>query len=142
MRVAGLGDRERALVGLRLAPFDPRVEGAEQELDRALLHAGLVQQRGERRAAPLRGANRLREPRLAHRTRLEQRAAVAGALEGDRPVHARSRTKVIEGERERAVHRTANLQAERVRVDRRDVVVDQQVMQPGRRDRVPQRLER
>ena len=140
--VLGLGDRHRALVRLWDASLDAAVERAEEHLDRVRARARLLEQRLEGGASPLRRPDRLGEPRLAQRTRLEQRAAVAGALEGDWLGDPGSRTDGVEGQGERPLHRPGDLQAEGVRVDRRDVVVDQEVMEARRSDVVPQRLER
>ena len=141
-RVAGLADRERALVGLRYPALDAAVEGAEEKLDPRVLRARLLEQRSEWRACPFRRAHRLGEPRLAERARLQQCPAVAGALEGDRLLHARTLPKLVEGEAQGALHRAADHELEAVRVDRRDVVVDQEVVQARGRDRMPQGLER
>jgi hypothetical protein len=140
--LAGVLDRQRPFVALSLASLDALVESTEEELDCVVAHAGLFEQRGERGAAPLCRANGLGQPWLAHRTGLEQGAAVAGALEGDRLLHPLPLPQGIEGKRQWAFHSPCDLQAEARGVDRRDVVVDQEVVQARRGDRVPQRLER
>jgi hypothetical protein len=140
--VPRLRDRQRTLVGLRHVPFDAPVQRAEEHLDRALTGTGLGQQGGERRPAPLRRPHRLRQPGLALRARLEERAAVAGALERHGLGGTVALLQVIEGESDRALDRPTDLQAEAVRVHRGDVVVDEEVVEPRRRDVVPQRLER
>ena len=60
-----------------------------------------LEERRERRAGPLGGADRLDEPGLADRPRLESGAAVAGALERHRQRCARARAEVVQRERER-----------------------------------------
>ena len=138
----GVGRRYGALVALLGAALHAAVEPAEQHLHGLRAQAGLGQQRRERRARPLRGAHGLGQPGLADRPRLEQRAAVAGALEGHRQRHPLARPQLVEREAERALHRAADLEPEGGRVHDRDVVVDQQVVQPGRREVVAQGLER
>src|SRR6185503_6650086 len=124
------------------ATLDAAVERAEQNLDGVRARPNLVEQRLQRRAAPFRGAHRLGEPGLTDRTRLQQGAAVAGAFECDGLGDTRPFTEGIEGERGRPFHGTGYLQVVSLRVNRRDVVVDEQVVEPGRRDVVPQRFER
>ncbi len=71
---------QAALEGLFLPALDAAVEPGEEHLDRAVGHAGLLQQRAQRRASPASGADCLEQPRLADGPRFQTGAAVAGAL--------------------------------------------------------------
>ena len=57
-----LGEREAARVVLLDPALDPVVEPGEDDLDRALADAGLLEQRAQRHPAP---ARRCRPPRAA-----------------------------------------------------------------------------
>ena len=63
-----LVERQAALVGVLDLALDAAVEAGEEHLDGAVLDAGFLEQRRERRAGPLGVADRLLEPRLAQRT--------------------------------------------------------------------------
>ena len=134
--------RQAPLVRVLDVALDPAVEAGENDLARRRGHACLLEDRRERRARPLGGADRLAQPRLAERARREQRTAVAGALErhGQRP--CRPGLQFVQRERQRPLDQPADVEAPGRGIDRGDVEVDQQVVQPGRRDRVPQRLKR
>jgi hypothetical protein len=134
-----LVEGEAALVVLVLAALDTAIEPAEEHLDGAV-RARLLEQAAQRDAGPLRGPDGLQQPRLAERAGGEQRAAVACALERDGARDGGPRAQVVERQRELAA--AADLQAPRRRIDDRDVVVDQQVVQPGGRDVVGECLER
>ena len=56
--------------------------------------------------------------------------------------HGRRAPQLVERQHHRTLHRAADLEPPRRRVDRRDVVVDEQVVQADRRDRPAQRLQR
>ena len=137
-----LRQRQRALEGLPHAALQSVVEPAEQRLHGLGPDPGLVQEPAKRRSGPLGGSDRAGQPGLAHGTGLEQRPPVAGALEGHRQAHPLARAEVVQRQGERSVDRAAHLQPERVRLDGGDVVVDQQVVQPDRGDRVLERLQR
>ena len=140
--LAGVPERQRALVGLGPAALQSAVEAGEQRLHRAVAHAGLFEQRRQRGAAPLGGADRLRQPGLADRARLEEGAAVAGALEGDGHGDPLARLEIREAEAQRSFHGTVHLERENGGIHGRDVVVDQQVVQACGGDVVAKRLER
>src|SRR5207244_3050468 len=131
-----------ALVALLVPALLAAVEPGEDDVDRALPRARLGEQRRERRPAPATGADRLLEPRLADDVRVDPRAPVAGALHGRDELDLLAGLQLGERERQRTLHVAADLEPPRRSVDRRDVVVDQQVVEPDRRDVVPQRLER
>ena len=135
-------EAEASLVGLLLAALDPAVEAGEGDLHGGLPQPGVLEQRHQRRPAPAGRADRLVEPRLADGPGGQQRAAVAGALERHRALDGRPRSKLVERELERPLDRAADVEPPGVRVDDRNVVVDQQVVQPDRRDRIVERLER
>ena len=100
-----LDRRQSASPARRSAPLRPSMplsRALKSDLDGVLVDAGLLDQRSERCAAPLRGAHRLGQPWLAHGARLEERAAVAGAFEGDRLCVAGPVLQGIEGERSSA----------------------------------------
>ena len=138
-----LFEGKAALEDLLLAALVAAVEPGEDHLPRAIDRPRLGEQRRERRAAPGRGADRLGEPRLADRPRAgEEGAPVAGALRRHFELDRGPRPEVVERELERPRDEPADRQLEPRRVDERDVVVDQQVVQPDRRDRVAERLER
>src|SRR6185312_17497284 len=74
-----LGDRKAPLVGVLEVALDAAVEAAEDDLLRLGGEAGLLEERRERRAGPLGGADGALEPGLAQRPLLHQRASVARA---------------------------------------------------------------
>ena len=91
------GERQAALVRALLAVLDPAVESLERDLDRVGGHAGLPQERRERRPRPLGGADRFPQPGLAEWAGLEHRASVAGAFQGDGNGDAWARPEVVRG---------------------------------------------
>ena len=134
-------ERQRRWKACSTSALDAAVEPGEEHLDRAVRDADLVEQRPQRRAGPTSGADGLEQPRLADRSRLEPRPAVPGALHrhgelGPRAALAAPRAP-SESSRSPPTHEPPG-----VGLDGRDVVVGQQVVQPDRRDRVAQRLER
>jgi hypothetical protein len=135
-------ERDASLVELLHATFDSSVEAGEDSIGRALAHTRLVEERGDRNAAPERGTDRLEQPRLALDVGLELRSAVPRALHGHRDLARRPRTEIVEGERERSLHEAADLQSPGGRVDLGDVVVDEEVVEPDRGEVPPEGLER
>ena len=133
-------ERNRALESLLLPALDPAVEPGEQHLDGAPGQPGLLEQRPERRTRPARCPDRLREPRLADRPRLEPRAPVPGALHRDRELDTGPPPELVQSEGELPL--PADAQAPDGAVHVGDVVVDQQVVQADRRDRPAQRFQR
>src|SRR5262249_12332371 len=99
-------------------------------------------QLGGRDPAPARGADGLAQPRLADRTRVEPCATVARTFHRRGELHGRTRTKIVEREPQRVRDAAADRQRPRVRIDRGNVVVDQQVVKADGGDVVSQRLER
>src|SRR5207302_3517767 len=77
----GLGHAEAALIVLLDTTLNPAVHSGEHDLEGALEWSRLFQQWPQGCARPLRGTDRLEQPRLAQRARREIRAAVAGTLE-------------------------------------------------------------
>ena len=65
-----LVEREASLVRVLELALDAAVEPREEHLDGAVLDAGLLEQRRERRPRPLGVADRLLEPGLAQRARV------------------------------------------------------------------------
>ena len=124
------------------ATLHAAVEPGEQHLDGAVLHANFFQQRGDGDTAPARRPDSLEQPRLTDDMRLDVHSTVAGALHRHRDLHGRPRTQVVERQRLRPFHQAADVEAPRRRVDIRDVVVREEVVQADRRDVPAQRLER
>ena len=135
-------EREAALVGLLDVALHAAVEAREEHLHRAVEQPRLAEHVAQRHAGPLGGADGLEQPRLADRPRVEPRAAVARALHRHRARDRRPGAQVLERERQRGPDAAADLQPPRVRVDTRDVVVDQQVVQAQRGDGPAQRFQR
>ena len=137
-----LGDREAPLVVVLDPALHAAIPTSEHELERLVPKAGLVEEWRERRSGPLRRADRLEQPRVAQGSRLQSRPAVAGALErhGQRPPGPAS--ELVERDLQGPIDEPVEPQPPARRIDGRDVEVDEQVVQPGRRDVVPQRLER
>ncbi len=141
-RVREVVERQAARVALLDLALDAPVEAREDGLERALERLRLLEQRPHGDPAPARGADRLREPRLAHGPRLEPRPPVAGALHRRGELHRRPRPQVGERQHEGTRDAPADGERPRVRVDRGDVVVDQEVVEADGRHRPAQRLER
>src|SRR4029450_10568651 len=99
-------DREAALVGVLEVVLDAAVEPAEDDLLRLRGNTCLLEERPKRSTRPLGGADGTLEPGLADRPRLDERAAVAGALErhGHRPGGQRLHVLEAEGARRFHVH--------------------------------------
>ena len=140
--VPGRVERQAPLVALLDLALDAAVETREDDLDGPLRRDGRVEQGREGDAAPEPRADRLRQPRLADRPRLEQRPTVPRALHRDGELDRRQAAQVVEPERRRLVDGAADLELPGDRVDERDVVVDEQVVEPHRRDRPAERLQR
>ncbi len=134
--------RQAALVALLDVALDPAVEASEDDVDCIAREPRLLEQGRERHASPPGGPDRLHQPRLADRPRLEQRAAVAGALHRRGQIDPWAHAELVEAERQRTLDGAPDLEPPRFRLDERDVVVDQQVVQPDGRDRPAERLER
>ena len=127
------------LVGLAL---HAAIEPGEDHVDRRAGRYRLREQRRELDSPPQARSDRLGQPRLADRPRLEERQAVSGALHRRLELDRRARAKLVEGQRERLLDRPAQLEPPRRGVDERDVVVDQEVVESDRRDRPAESLER
>ena len=125
-----------------MPPSSPAVERREHDLDGVGAGPCLVEQGGERDAAPDRRADRLGEPRLAQRSRLEERAAVPGALHRRRELDGRPLAELVEGVSRGCADRPAHFETPRGGIDERNVVVDEEVVEPDRGDRPAKRLER
>jgi len=141
LRAAGVDDREAALVVLLNVALEAVVEAGEHHLERVVLESRHLEQRRQRRARPLGGPDGLEQPGLAHRTRMQPGATVAGALEGDAERLSRQVAKVIEGQLERLPNAAADVEAPRQRVDCRDVEMGQEVVEPRRGHVVAQGFE-
>ncbi len=122
--------------------LDAAVEAGEDEVAGGFRESRLLEDRSERRSGPLGRPDGFAHPRLARSVVRDQRAAVSRALERDRERPRGARAEVGEGERQRLPNEAADLEPPRVRVDVRDVEVDQEVVETGRRDRLAQQLER
>jgi hypothetical protein len=142
LRANPLLDREAALVVLLQVSLDPAVRTGEDQLHRRRVEAGLLEQRRQPGAGPLRGPDGLEEPGLTQRARREPGSAIAGAFERDGQRLPGTGPQVRERELERLPHEATDAKAPRRGLDRRDVEVRQQVVQPDRRDVVSERLER
>ena len=139
---ARLVERKAPLVRVLDLALDAAVEAGEEHLDGAVLDPGFLEQRRERRARPLRVADRLVDPRLAERARRVARPAVARALERDGDARLRPLLQLFERERDRPRDVPAEVELPARDVHVRDVEVDQEVVQAERRDVVAQHLER
>src|SRR5439155_11040451 len=135
-------ERQTPLELLLELVLDPAVESREEHLDAVVEHLRLLEEEPERCSFPVRGPNRLGEPRLAHGTRCEQRSAVAGAFHRRRPAAGRPRLHVGERELELVADSAAHAEPPGARIDGRDVVVREQVVETDRRHVVAKRLER
>ena len=136
-------EREAALEVLRLAGLYPAVEPGEDDLDGVVERPGLGEDRRERRPAPGGGADRLVQPGLAERAR-------AGRSARPLPAHSIVTSSSMAGRARRSPSEKASgretrpptMSSKPAGVDRGNVVVREQVVQPGRGDRVAERLER
>ena len=137
-----LGQRQAALVLLHLAALEAPIETPEEHLHRLPLEPRLVEQAAQRDAGPLGVPDRLQQPRLAERAGREPGAPVAGALQGHGEGRRRQRAQLRERQRELALDPAADPESPIALVDHRDVVVDQQVVQAGRRQVIGHGLER
>ena len=122
---------EPADVVLLDASFDAVVGTGEAHVDGSGRGPGLVQHAGQRSPRPLRGADRLAEPRLADRPGMQPGAAVAGAFHRDPDRPPRKGAQRVEVQGQFTVDVSADPQAPDRRIDQRDVVVHQQVVQSG-----------
>ena len=123
-------------------PLDAAVETREEHLDGVVERARFLEERTEWRAAPFARSDGFENPRHARRARLEPCAAVAGALHRHPSSHHRPRADVAERELELVAHASADAQAPAARIDRGNVEVRQEVVEPDGRHVVAQRLER
>ena len=139
---AHLGDRQGALVVLLDASFDAVVGAGEHDVDGVVGDTGVGEHVGERGAGPARRADGLVNHgwltgRGVSRARpLPAHSNVTVCVTWGRP----RRSCEVEGER--SGHRAVDPQSVRLRVDGRDVVVDEHVVQPRRAHVVTQHLER
>ena len=127
-------ERQAALVVLLLPSLQPAVETPEENLGGALVDPGLLEQAAQRHPGPLGVAHRLQQPRLAQGPRREPGAAVPRALHRHLEALRGAGTDLLEGERQLPVHPAADPQTPGPGVDHRDVVVDEEVVEPDRGD--------
>ena len=139
-RATGIVEREPALEALLLPGLHAAVEAREDDVRPA--RPGLVEERPERDAAPAARADRLLQPGLRDDVRLEQRAPVARALHRRDELAGLARAQLVQRQRERPLDVAAELEPPPIRIDERDVVVGEQVVEPDRSDVVAKRLER
>src|SRR5581483_648428 len=137
----GLVERQAPFVRLLDAAIDAPVGAGEEHLLRPLGNTRLDEQRAQRNAGPLPGPDRLGAPRLAHRSRVEVRPSVAGALHRHDRGRGRSGAQVVQRQRELAFHLPPDPEPPAVG-HHRDVEVGEQVVEPDRRDGIAERLER
>ena len=136
------GDREAPLEGLLDLALEPAVEAGEQDFHGRGIQPGLLEKRPQRRPAPLARADRLDEPRLAEWTRVEQGPAVAGALHCHPSPNRGPSADVVEREVELTGDESTDPQPPPSRVDARNVVMGEKVVQADRSQRVAEGLER
>ncbi len=141
LRASRLGDREAPPVLLVLVTLDPFIHAPEDEFDDIVLEARLLEHGPQGRAGPLGRPDRLGEPRHTQRARRQASPPVAGALEGDGKRPCRARPDVGERELERSPDPPAHPEPPARGIDVGDVPVDHEVVEPGRRQVVPKRLE-
>ena len=115
-------DGEAPLVALLDSALDSAVEPGEEDLDGALPHTRLLEQRPQRRPGPAGCSDRLEQPRLAHWPRIELGAAVPGALHRHGQLDTRPLLELRQPERELPL--PAHREAPAGRVDVGHVVVD------------------
>ena len=137
-----LGHGEAARVVVLGAAVDAAVGAAEHDLPRTRPHPGRLQQRGKRRAGPLGGRDALLQPRHRGVARRGLAAPVARTFERDAQGLGGQRPDLVEGQRARPLDLPADRQPPLRGVGRRDVEVDEQVVQAGRGYVVAQGLER
>src|SRR5207248_9835756 len=137
-----LSDRKAALVVLVDPALHAAVHAGEHDVDRAGLHAGLLEDRPERGPRPLRVAHGFGEPRLAQGPRRHARAAVPRAFEGHGEGGRWARSDVFQREVQRPAHMASDAQLVQLNVDQGDVEMDQQVVKAERSELVTERLER
>lgn len=124
------------------ALVDAAIPAREDHLGGAVEHPGLLEEGPQRRPGPLRVPDRVVEPGHVDRPGPRERPPVARALQRDRGGHPLAALEVRERQRHRPADEPPDLEAIGRCVERRDVEVDQQVVQADRRDRVPQGLQR
>ena len=137
-----IGEREGTFVVLLHLALDAVVGTGEGDLDRARPDPRLLEHTTERCARPFGVSHRLEQPRLAHRPWLVQGSSVPRALERHRERNAWPRAEILERQFDGRADVPADLEPPRGWVDVRDVVVDQEVVQPGGGDVVAEGLER
>ena len=141
-RLERLSERQAPLVPLLDASLDTTIERREDDVHGVGRRGGFLEQIGERHPRPASRPDRLHQPRLADGSRLEKRPPIARAFHRGRELDPRAGLEVVQGEREWTLDRPFDLEPPGGGVDERHVVVDEQVVQPDRRDRPAQRLER
>src|SRR5215813_5674820 len=141
LRALRIVEAETARV-IVLAPLlDPVIGPDEDDLHGTRLDPRILEHARERGASPFCGADRFVEPWLADRTRMQSCAAVAGTLERDQRGPARSDADVVERESELAPDVAADAQPPGGLIDRRNVEVNEQIVQPAGGHVVAQRFE-
>ncbi len=137
----GLGHRQAALVVLLDTALDAVVGAGEDHLDGGRVGTRDGEDFAERDASPFGGTHGFDQPRLADRARAQPGPAVAGAFQGDPHGARRHRLERVQVEIQRVGDEAAHAQPPGHRVQRRDVVVDEQVVQARRGQLVAQRLQ-
>ena len=118
------------------------VRPGEDALDRIAAHAGRLEHVGKASTGEHGRADRAEVPLRAGRGRIEQQAAVAGALERDAPLDARQCAERVHVQLERLRRGTVDAQTERALRDHRRNEVVANVERLGGRTRRAQRGER
>lgn len=110
-----VGDGERSLVCDTRAHIrgSARVGADTEDFDRRPQRLGHLEHGAQRRAGPLRGAHGPGAPLLAGNGRIEERAPVAGALEGHHERPRWQRTDVVEVELQRRAYCAVDREAPR-----------------------------
>jgi hypothetical protein len=129
---AGLRQDRTEVVRAVVGAFEADVDAVR---GRPRLRQHVVQER----ASPARGGDRVVAPRLSRGQGPHCETPVAGAFEGDRPLDLRHGAQIIEGQPQRVLHGTADIQDAVVLRDR-EVAPD--VVEPTRGDLTGQGLRR
>lgn len=138
----GVGEGEGPLVVLLDAPLEAVVRAGEGHVDGVAGRCRVTEQGHQRHAGPVGGAHGAREPRLADGPGGQLGTSVAGALHGDPHRAGGHGAQRVEVELDRPLDAAVDAQPPHRRVDRRDVVVAQHVVQSRRRELVAHRLGR
>ena len=123
------------------AVVEAAIGAVEDDLLDAIAQPGPLQQPGERHAGPLGSRDAFLQPGHRRVTGRDLAAAVAGALQSGAYGQAVFRSELGERHGKGPLHQAADAEAPAL-VGRRDIEVDQQVVQSGWRDVVAQCLER